>query len=345
MGCTLLGVDPDTGKEINEGMENARLDIADFSAESNCSFSKDDLIEEITQAVMNRLDNHNNDQRKEECGLSDFKEEVVNVESVDNEIEDKAAEEETPEVVEEFETEEEATVDNEEVSEEADGDEGDVVEEEEEFEENTEEDDKKNFSINGMTFEISLSEIQNALFELVNNTYAESDNDYYMVEVYEGSKTVVMSGMFTGHSFRQNYKVRGGVYSLTGDRVSVKAVYVTPDEESELDKMRSNYSAISEKLAKYESEPEKMSILNSNDYIGISDENDFKEFKKQENHFDMSVDDVKSKADAMLLQYAKSGRLNFAKSEEPKEEKKKNDFFAFARIEPNYSFLDELLKK
>ena len=343
MGCTLLGVDPDTGKEINEGMENARLDIADFSAESNCSFSKDDLIEEITQAVMNRLDNHNNDQRKEECGLSDFKEEVVNVESVDNEIEDKAAEEETPEVVEEFETEEEAVVDNEEVSEEADGEEGDVVEEE--FEENTEEDDKKNFSINGMTFEISLSEIQNALFELVNNTYAESDNDYYMVEVYEGSKTVVMSGIFTGHSFRQNYKVRSGVYSLTGDRVSVKAVYVTPDEESELDKMRSNYSAISEKLAKYESEPEKMSILNSNDYIGISDENDFKEFKKQENHFDMSVDDVKSKADAMLLQYAKSGRLNFAKSEEPKEEKKKNDFFAFARIEPNYSFLDELLKK
>ena len=170
-----------------------------------------------------------------------------------------------------------------------------------------------------------------------------TDNDYYSVEVYEGSKTVVMSGMFSGKSYKQSYKVRNGVYSLTGDRISVKPVFVTADEEAELDRMRSNYSSIEEKLQKYESEPEKMDILNSSDYANIADQANFNELKKQENHFDLTVDEVKEKADAMLLQYAKSGKLNFAVNEQPKDEPKK-DFFAFARVEHNTSFLDGLLK-
>ena len=202
---------------------------------------------------------------------------------------------------------------------------------------------RKTMSINGQKFEVSLSEIQWALYELVNNTYSDTDNDYYSVEVYEGSKTVVMSGMFSGKSYKQSYKVRNGVYSLTGDRISVKPVFVTADEEAELDRMRSNYSSIEEKLQKYESEPEKMDILNSSDYANIADQANFNELKKQENHFDLTVDEVKEKADAMLLQYAKSGKLNFAVNEQPKDEPKK-DFFAFARVEHNTSFLDGLLK-
>ena len=119
---------------------------------------------------------------------------------------------------------------------------------------------------------------------------------------------------------------------------------VTEDEEAELDKIRSNYAAVTEKLAKYESESEKMSILESEDYASISDQKDFEELKKQENHFDLSVEDVKSKADAMLLEYAKKGILNFAKVETKKEEPKR-DFFAFARAERDTSFLDGLLKR
>ena len=195
-----------------------------------------------------------------------------------------------------------------------------------------------------MEFEISLSEIQMAIFELVNNTYAEADNDYYCVEVYEGSKTVVMSGMFSGRSFKQSYKVRNNTYSLVGDRISVKAVYVTADEEAELDRMRGNYSAISDKLAKYEAEPEKMEILNSSDYANIADHEDFAELKKQENHFDLTVDELKEKADAMLLQYAKSGKLNFSVNKPEEKEEPKKDFFAFARIEPKNDFLDGLLR-
>ena len=362
MGCTLLGTDPETGEEVQEGMENARLDIADFSVGNNSSFSKGDLIDEITQAVMSKLDNHiNNNQGKEECGLENFDEEIKEVEEVTTEEEvvteeAEATEEETPEVVEEFDGDD-ATADS---GDDADGaddpatDDGDdVPENEEEIDytddgnmNNGQQQGKKEFSINGVCFETSLSEIMNSLYELVNDTYSESDNDYYYIDVYESSKTVIMSGMFTGRSYKQGYKVRNGVYSLTGDRIPVKAVYVTADEEAELDKMRSTYSAISEKLAKYESEPEKMAILNSSDYISIADQKDFEELRKQGNHFDLSIDDVKEKADAMLLQYAKSGKLNFAKiyHEEKKPEENKGDFFAFARVSSDTSFLDNLLK-
>ena len=152
-----------------------------------------------------------------------------------------------------------------------------------------------------------------------------------------------MSGLFSGKSYKQSYKVRNNVYSLVGDRVSVKPVFVTEDEEAELDRMRSNYSAISEKLAKYESEPEKMEILNSSDYANIANQADFAELKKQENHFDLTVDELKERADAMLLQYAKSGKLNFTAIETEKEEVPKRDFFAFAKVERNTSFLDGLL--
>lgn len=374
MGCTLLGTDPETGNEVQEGMENARLDIVDFSVGNNSSFSKEDLIDEITQAVMSKLDNHiNNNQGKEECGLENFEEEIKKIdEEVTTVVEEvaeevKATEEETPEVVEKFDGTDDTTTND------ANGangandangangtngadtptDETPVVEEQPQEEINYTDDgnmnngqqDRKAFCINGVNFETSLSEIMNCLYELVNDTYSESDNDYYYIDVYESSKTVIMSGMFTGRSYKQGYKVRNGVYSLTGDRIPVKAVYVTADEEAELDKMRSTYAAISDKLAKYESEPEKMAVLNSSDYISIADQKDFEELKKQENHFDLSVDDVKDKADAMLLQYAKSGKLNFAKIEpEQQKEETKKDFFAFARVVPDNSFLDKLLK-
>ena len=407
MGLTLLGTDPESGKEVSEGMEGARLDIADFSADKNCSFSKDNLIDEITQAVMARLDNHINNQRKEECGLGSdnfennevindevteaeateenvadesIEDAVVETESVEDEsgadsqeestevTEVETTEEVTPEVVENFDGDDapgsgdtpgsggsggsgsgdtpgsgsgngNAAADNasepEEGSNEAENLHGDLN--------NGQNGGKKAFSINGITFEVSLSEIQASLCELVNNTYSESDNDYYYIDVYEGSKTVVMCGMFTGRAYKQGYKVRNNVYSLVGDRVSVKAVYVTADEEAELDRMRSNYSAIADKLAKYESEPEKMNVLNSSDYANIANQKDFEELKKQENHFDLSVDEVKNKADAMLLQYAKSGKLNFVATQVENDEPKK-DFFAFARTEQKSAFLDGLLK-
>ena len=58
MGVTLLGRNPETGEEVGEGMEGARLDIADFSVQNNSVIAnqQDKLIEsldKLTQMLSN----------------------------------------------------------------------------------------------------------------------------------------------------------------------------------------------------------------------------------------------------------------------------------------------------
>ena len=355
MGLTLLGTDPKTGEPVKPGMAGAHIQIEDFSVDNNSViYNKSEFIDgisqEISQAVIQKLDNHINNYGKEEPNLGDNKDdnlvednivtdnEKVEDDTIESVIDDNIiSDDENVETYGDDDPEDDTDDTDESLQDEVDDTDDGVLN-------NGQQENKKSFSINGMNFEVSLSEIQYSIYELVNNTYSEADNDYYLVEVYEGSKTVVMSGMFTGRSYKQGYKVRNNIYSLVGDRVPVKAVFVTADEEAELDKMRSNYSVVVDKLEKYESEPKKMDILNSSDYIGIAGQTDFEEFKKVENHFDMTIDEVKNKADSMLLDYAKSGKLNFASKARDKEEPKK-DFFAFARSDSNTSFLDGLLNK
>lgn len=167
-------------------------------------------------------------------------------------------------------------------------------------------------------FSISLSEILSSMSELVNATYSESDNDWYMVDVYDQDKYVVFVGCWTGAAYRQSYKVRNDVYSLVGDRIPVKQRYVTADEEAELDKMKNNYSAIEAKLQKYESEPEKIIVLKSEDYATIRNSNEYIELLEEKNHFDLSVEEVKNKLDDILLSYAKAGKLEFASDNDKK---------------------------
>jgi len=80
--------------------------------------------------------------------------------------------------------------------------------------------------------------------------------------------------------------------------------------------MRANYSAISEKLAKYEAEPAKMEVINSEAYAKIAETKEFTELR--DNHFDLSVEEVSAKADEILLAYAKGGSLNFSAEPEKK---------------------------
>lgn len=170
--------------------------------------------------------------------------------------------------------------------------------------------------VNGVKreFAISLNDKQIALENLVNETYSEIDCDYYFADVYEEDSFVVMHS-WGGKHFRQSFKCKKGVYSLVGDRIPVFAQYLTEDEIAKLDSMKSNYSSISEKLEKYETEPAKMEIINSNDYAQISESDDFKAFAERDAHFDMSVEDVKAHMDSMLLEYAKKGNLNFSANE------------------------------
>lgn len=347
MGVTLLGRDPETGEEVGEGMEGARLDIADFSINNNSIIAnqQDKLIESLDK-LTNMLANFNinpaeSGELKEGGNLVNKFEELLEqygktVEDIDfeydnltdEELEAKFAEvfgesagegEDEPEPTSDDDTAEEDFADEEQNDEEDEkAEDGD----DEEFEEEVAEDNQREFSVtcgdSVRNFAVSMSEVLAAMSELVNNTYSETDNDYYSVDVYESEKSVVMVGWWSGKAYKQSYKVRNDVYTLTGDRVAVKPVYLTADEEAKLDDMRSNYSLISEKLAKYESEPQKVAILESDDYANVADVEAFVELKKQENHFDLSVDEVTEKANQILLDYAKHNNIKFSDDSEKK---------------------------
>ena len=102
------------------------------------------------------------------------------------------------------------------------------------------------YEVDGETkkFAVSLQEKIYAIQDLVNATYAEADNTYYGVSVYEDY--VVMCDYWSGRYYKQSYTSENDNYSLTGDRVEVYAEFVTSDEQKELDAMRSNYASLKE---------------------------------------------------------------------------------------------------
>lgn len=300
-GITLLGSEKN-GKKINPGMEGAKLSLEDFSESKNSLVYCSQLLEELDKKINSLI----NTKEGKETKMTKF-EELLEQYSV---------------------TAEDITFDTEGLSDEelekafADA----FVQQEPGANMN------KSFSVTlndkVRTFEVSLDEVIYALETLVNDTYAEADNAYYGVKVYEN--TVVMVDYYTGRAYRQTYKKKKKCYSLSGDRVEVYARYVTQDEEAALDEMRGKYQAMEEKLNQYEVAEiaeKKTSILNSEDYSSISESEEFKSFAEdvlaEGNEKAYSVEDVQAKCDAMLLSYAKSQKATFAAEKPSKQIKVK----------------------
>lgn len=165
------------------------------------------------------------------------------------------------------------------------------------------------------TFSVSLQEKINALSTLVNETYSDDDT-WYAVDVYDDDKYVIMVDCWnSGKAYKQSYRVKKDTYTLTGDRVEVFARWLTNDEINALDRMKSDYAVLSEKLSKYEDEPKKMEILNSEDYSLIADNEEFISLKDEANHFDLTVEEVTKKADEILTNAAKAHKFSFSAPE------------------------------
>lgn len=348
--CTLLG------NGLLPGMPGSKVSIEDFSARNNSLvFDREDMINEIISAVMSRL---NDKQNSKEGGnaVSKFEELLSKygktVKDITFDYEGMSDEELEQKFAELFDTAEgDPSGEGEDPEDDDNGNgegepepEGDPVEEPD--------GEANEFSVSGtvefagrkLEFSRSFQDTIGALTELVNSTYAEADNDYYDVDVYGDDKYVVMKGWWTGKAYKQTYKVKKDVFTLTSDRVPVYPQYLTEDEMAKLDDMRSNYSKFEEvesKLKKYEDEPQKLEILNSNDYAGISEIAEFAELKEMKNHFDLTVDELKDKCDKMLLNAAKTGTFNFAKSQE--SEKNGISILFGTKAVQKGSFLDELM--
>ena len=275
-GITLLG------ESVGEGMLGSRLDIADFSKKDTVDYSEQ-LFE--MQERLKKLEscfNINNSNRKEdEIEVENIKD---NFEEVTETVEVTETEETTEEEVTVTENESEETVD--ETSEEVVEDvveENDETVEEESTTETVEVNESVNtveysFEINGETkkFAVSLQEKIYSIQDLVNATYAEADNTYYGVTVYEDY--VVMQDWWNGRYFKQSYSAdENDNYSLTGDRVEVYVEYVTESEQKELDAMRSNYATLKEfkeNVEKNELTAQKNELINSEKYAAIAEKNE-----------------------------------------------------------------------
>lgn len=172
------------------------------------------------------------------------------------------------------------------------------------------------------TFEISLDEKIDALWNLVNITYSESDNTYYGVTVYESH--VIMHDYWNGRHFKQTYSEADNEFNLTGDRVEVYAEYVTEEERKSLDEMRSNYSSIMSQLQAYkdaDSYNDKMTVFEDESYANYLETKEFKSLMDKDVVMKYSKEELMEKADAALGKVVKATK-NFALKET--EEKKQN---------------------
>lgn len=317
-GVTILGRD-DEGNEISPGMANSNIKIADFQKNS---LIEDKLVEALNALNENLSKFNIQNLGKEESKMNHFEELLqqygVTAEDVDFETEGLSNEELDTAFAEKFgesEPENDPASDPESDDNEGEGnndDEGETDGEDGEGEYSLVLPDgvKKNFSL-------SMTDKLNALYNLVNLTYSDSDNDYYQVDAYDDDSAVVMYSWWTGAAFRQKYEENDGVFTLVGDRVAVHRLWVTDDEDKKLDEMKKNYSSVSEKLSKFEDEPNKAAIFASDEWKGIFESDEFKALAKVEAHFDLSCDEITEKLNGIVLDFAKNGKLSFA-AEDPK---------------------------
>lgn len=337
-GCTGLGAEKD-GTQIGEGMIGSRLDIKDFSTENNsiCSHYNDmdnkkliEILEKLDN-TLSSLSNFNinsfNAEGKEDKQVDKFEELLAKYNKTKEDITFKyegLSDEELEVAFSEAFTEENEELEGEEKHEgEIKSEDDPEVKEDEACGGSTKKKKKKKCSITEedgtvREFELSLDDVQSALYNLVNDTYSEADNTWYGVTVYDSY--VIMCDWWNYKNYKQTYKREDDNFSLTGDRVEVFANWLTKDEEASLEELRSNYSEVKSKLEEYQEKEEnekKDALFISDDYKAIFEKEDFIELSH--NHKEFSLEDLKSKLDSMLLSYAKSGNINF--SEISKEDK------------------------
>lgn len=167
-------------------------------------------------------------------------------------------------------------------------------------------------------FAVSLQDKIYAIQDLVNATYAETDNTYYGVTVYDDY--VIMCDWWSGRYYKQTYDSKDDNYSLTGDRVEVYVEFVTADEQKEIESMRSNYAelkAFKENAEKNELHSKKESLLADEKYSVLSDNEAFTELKKNMDNY--SLDDLETKAKVIFADYISSvGNFSLNSSNENK---------------------------
>ena len=340
MGVTILGKSIESERDIQPGMEGANITLADFSAEKNSLFSTSEgnaklleMLKEIKQKVdtLSQFSIDNN-QKKGGTTVGKFEELLqkynITAEQVEFEYEglsDEELEARFAEVFDEAEDSDPAPSSDGEnddpVDDPVDNEDDPVDDPEDDPEDNPENEPEQSenyakYSIalsNSVAreFEVSLDDLQYALYRLVNETYTE-DVCWYSCTVYDSY--LVMHDYYNGRHYKQSWERDSeDNVSLTGERVEVFSKYLTQAEIDALDALKSNYATIKSQLESYQAkelEAQKTALFSSKEFFSIADKDEFKELMN--NHAEFSLEELKSKLDSIILSYAKNGGLNFS---------------------------------
>jgi len=330
-GVTILGKN-DEGEIVRPGMSGSNIKLADFSKENNSMFSEtnnEKLLEEIKKLNEN-LSRFNIESLKEGGNAVTKFEELLNqygktVEDITFDYENLSDEELEAKFAEVFgEDDTDGEGDDPEPASEGDegtdasGEEGSEPESDEGDPEPEGEPEGEQFAEKTVrTYEISHNDIRIGLYQLL-AAFEEADNDcYFIMNVYD--TYFVYENWYGDKVFGQAYSKDGDNISFEGERYSLHMELLTDAEYAELCAMRSNYAAIESQLKEYqlkEENAQKDALFVSEDYSSISDKEEFKALEG--NHAEFSVDELKSKLDAIILDYAKKGSLNFSAEPEKK---------------------------
>ena len=371
LGATLLGKDPKTLKDVGEGMKNARLDIADFSTKNNSIFAdyKNQMIElqerleKLETACFNK-DQNNGQNNTEEGGnnkdMDKFNELLSKygktAEDIDFEYEgltDEELEAKFEEVFGEKKPEEDDNSDDNG----SDGEPSDEGEGSSDTEDDTDTGVKEDNACGGgsgstkkkkknaeepvedmvRTFTVSHEDIRYALYNLL-DTVSMDDNDWYCItSVFDDY--FVYESWNGGKIFGQKYTKENDNVAFDGDRYELFREYITADEKTQLDDMRSNYSSIVDELNTYKSAEiyaDKMTVFEDEAYADYLETDEFKALMSDESVNQYSKEELAEKADATLGKLVKKNKTFSFASTETKKRVNRVAFNAEKQTEETY---------
>ena len=343
-GCTCLGTNPETGESVAEGMQGARLDIADFSVDNNSIVDKSnnelnskmlEILEKLNDTISNfNIQNFN--QEGGENTMNKFEELLdlygLTAEDVTFEVEglsDEDLEAKFVEVygnAEEFKKKKKCSDENEDESEDEDfagcGKKKKKCSDEED--ESEEEDfagcgkKKKRCAVNTesntIEFELSHDDIRMALYGLLESTWDETSYAW-VCEVYDAyfiyQKETYGDDGYEYKYYKQGYSKNEDNVELSGDPVEVFSTFVTESEKTALDMIRSQYEELKAFKDQYDAaqtKAQKDEILESAEYAEIKDSEEFKALVTDAEKY--SVDELKVKAD-LIFAAAMKKKFNF----------------------------------
>ena len=357
-GLTCLGRNPETGEEVQEGMLNSRLDIKDFSENNNSLFSDLDKEEHsklidtlerlnitLSEFNINKTQNFSNNEKEggsesvtkleellskynktvdeldfETEGLSDEELEAKFSEAFD----DKGENSEGTEGADNGEVSEDPVVANEEdtVVEGNENPEKDPAEPTGEFTENPVNDNPESPKFS-KTFELSHDDIRSAIYSLL-RTYLDEEDYWYawVVEVFDDYFIYQISNDFYGCKYIKDNTT--DTVALAGESYKLYAEFLTEEEKSQLDRMRSNYSSVVEELNKYkeaEDIADKMSIFDDESYSDYLETDEFKELMSEDTLKKFSKEELQVKTDAALGKLVKKNKVFSFSASENKDKK------------------------